>query len=208
MIRESDTTSSSSSPPYSDSRRLPKERKTLKWSGFATFCLIQLLLGGWSTILFLLTVVNKPEQNSSLVNCSILLALCGLVYLVISIYNSFLYGKRAGKFTMLDGKPLKRSTSKKIIRTVFISSLIGVCVAFLGSTLIAGEIFSKLLAPQSLRLVPRCENMAYITFPDIFISQSCINIIAAHCVGIVNSLWTLNQIEKSSVDNVPLTIND
>ena len=83
----------------SNSRQL-RVRKILEWSGFATFCLLQLILGCWSTVLLLLTVVNKTEKSSLLVNLSILLALCGLVYLTISIYNSFYYGKKAGEFSI------------------------------------------------------------------------------------------------------------
>lgn len=182
MSKQSDISSCSASPPNSYSQESVKARKTLEWSRFATFCLIQLILGGWSTILFLLAIVNKSEKNDLWVNLSILLALCGLVYLVISICNSFRYGTKAGKFFVLDGESLKKSTSKKILRTVFISSLIGICITFLGSTIMAAEIFSKILALQG-GIFSSCQNTVFITFIDISISQACINIMTAHCAG-------------------------
>ena len=208
MSKRSDIESYFNSSPYSNSQQSKKARKTLRWSGFAVFCLLQLILGSWSTVLLLLTVVNKKLERGLLVNLSILLALSGLVYLIISIYNSFYYGNRAGKFTIPDRVSLKKSTGKKIIKTIFLSSLIGICMAFLGSIIITGEILSKMLAPQPGILFPNYQNTAFVTLTDIFISQACISIMAAHCAGVINSLWTLNQIEKSSVDSVPLTIDD
>ncbi len=205
MNQDSEATPSSS-PSTSESRQLRKVRKTLRCSGFATLCLIQLILGGWSTVLFLLVVVNKPERNSLGVQFSIFCGLCGLICLIISIYNSFRYGKLAGKFTTPDRVPSK-SKSKKIINNVTLSSLVGVCIAFLGSTIIAGVIFSKILAIQPGITFPECQNIVFITSTDVFLSQACINIMAAHCAGVVNSLWTLSQIEKQSIDNQQSMIN-
>ena len=65
-----------------------------------------------------------------------------------------------------------------------------------------------MLAPEQGMMFLGCENIAFIPFTDVFISQACISIMAAHCAGAINSLWTLNQIEKSSIDRVPLKIND
>ena len=204
MTRKTDITPRYSSPSNSN-QKLTKVRKTLEWSRFAAFFSIQLVLGTWSTVLLLLAVVNKAERNSLWVQFSILLALGGLVYLVISIYNSFHYGKMAGKFTIPDRVSLTKSTSKKIIRTVILSSLVGMCITSLGSTMIAGVIFSKLFAFQPA--IPFYKDAVFVTSKDMFISQACISIIVAHCTGVVNSLWTLNQIEKQSINNRRSIIN-
>ena len=193
MAKESDT-SSYSSPPTCD-RHSRKVRKTLEWSGFATFCSIQLILGVWSVLLLLLTVFNTALKNSLGVQFSTLLAVGGLVYLIISICNSFYYGKKAGKFTIPDRVLLTRFTSKKILKTVILSSLIGICLTFLGSTIITGVIFSKLMASQPL-MMGCYEHALFIEAIDVILSQACISIMVAHCVGLVNSLWALNQIKK------------
>ena len=188
MTKESDTRD----------RQYRKVRTTLKWSGFATLCSIQLILGVWSTLLLLLAVVSEFSRNRLGVQFSILLAIGGLIYLIISIYNSFHYGKKAGKFTIPDRVLLTRSTSKKILKTVILSSSIGICLTFVESTIIAVVFFSKLLAPVPLMAGyyenhVLCEGMSVII---IIISQACIGMMAAHCVGLINSLWTLNQIKK------------
>lgn len=190
MPKESDTSSYSSSPTCD--RQSRKVLKTLEWSGFATFCSFQLILGVWSTLLLLLAVVNKAHKNSLGVQLSILLAVGGLVYLIISIYNSFYYGKKASKFTVPDRVLLTRSTGKKILKTVILSSLIGICLTFLGSTIIAGVILSKLMAFQPA--IPFYKNAVFVTTTDVAISPACISMMAAHCAGLVNSLWALNQI--------------
>ena len=179
-------------------RQYRKVRKTLEWSGFATFCSLQLILGVWSTLLLLLVVVNEAERNSLGVGIqfSILLALTGLICLIISIYNSFYYGKKAGKFTILDRVSLTRSTSKKILKTIILSSSIGICLTFLSSTIIGVVIFSKLFAYHPTLIIICYKNAVYVNVTDIYISQACINMMAAHCVGLVNSLWALNQIKK------------
>ncbi len=192
-MAESDTSSYSSSPTCD--RQYKKVRKTLEWSGFARFCSFQLILGVWSTLLLLLAVVNKAHKNSLGVQLSILLAIGGLVYLIISIYNSFYYGKKASKFTVPDRVLLTRSTGKKILKTVILSSLIGICLTFLGSTIIAGVIFSKRMALQPL-IMGCYEHAVFVTSKDMFISQACISMMAAHCAGLVNSLLAFNRIKK------------
>jgi len=196
-----------SSRSTSNSRQSTKVRKTLRWSGFAALCLIQLTLGGISTVVLLLAVVNKTERDGLGVQFSIFLALCGLICLILSIYNSFRYGKLAGKFTLPDSI-LSQSTSKKIIKTVILSSLIGVCLAFLGSIAIAIVMFHKVLFVfEPGILFPNDQNIEFVSFLDVSISQACIGIMAAHCAGVVNSLWTLSQIEKQSSKNQQSMIN-
>lgn len=197
MTKESDIKSSSSSPLKSKPPPLRKVKYTLKCSGFAALCLIQLVLGGFSTILFLLAVLNKISRNIQGVELSLFFAVCGLICLIIGIYNSFHYGKIAGKFTMADRVLPKKVTSKKIIKTVIVSSLLGICIAFLGVETMGGVVFLKMLVPEVVKIGYYDDKPhLFINFTDVLTILACTNIMAAHCAGVINSLWTLNQIEK------------
>lgn len=200
MSKESDLTpysdsSSSTSPPQSKSARLRKVANALRWAGLAGFW-IQVVLGVVSSVTLALAIVNENERGSPGVGFSLFCAVCGLICLIVGICISFRYGKMANKFATPGVTPPKKSTTIRIVQIAIITSLAGTLISILGAETIAGIVLSKTLSLDPTKIFNSRTNTEFVNSLDVFIIQACINIIAAHFVGIVSSLWIFNQIDK------------
>lgn len=191
----SDQVSSSASTPTSKSARLRKVAATLKWAGLVGFW-IQVFLGVVSAVTLALAIVNEKERSSSGVGFSLFCAVCGLICLVIGICIAFRYSKMAQKFSTPNVTPPKKSTTIKIVQIAIVTSLVGTLITVLGAETIAGIVLSKTLSLDPGKIFNSQNNTEFVNSLDVFIIQACINIIAGHFVGIVSSLWILNQIDK------------
>ena len=201
MSKESDITpysdrvSASSPAPASKSARMRKVGNTLKWTGLAGFW-VQVFLGVVSSVTLALAIVNENERSNSGVGFSLFCAVCGLICLVVGICISFRYGKMAIKFLTPNAVPPKKSTTIKIVQISIVTSLVGAAITILGAETIAGIVLSKTLSLDPGKIFNSQTNTEFVNSLDVFIIQACINIIAGHFVGIVSSLWILNQIDK------------
>ncbi|MBE9044732.1 DUF3611 family protein [Pleurocapsales cyanobacterium LEGE 10410] len=200
MSKESEITpfsdnTSSTSRPVARSSRLRKVANALKWAGLAGFW-IQVVLGVVSSVTLALAIVNENERGSPGVGFSLFCAVCGLICLIVGICISFRYGKMASKFATPGITPPKKSTTIKIVKIAIITSLAGTLISILGAETIAGIVLSKTLSLDPTKIFNSRTNTEFVNSLDVFIIQACINIIAAHFVGIVSSLWILSQIDK------------
>ncbi len=202
MSKESDITpyseninSTSSPKATSKSARMRKVGNTLKWTGLAGFW-VQIFLGVVSSVTLALAIVNENERSNSGVGFSLFCAVCGLICLVVGICISFRYGKMAIKFLTPNAVPPKKSTTIKIVQISIVTSLVGAAITILGAETIAGIVLSKTLSLDPGKIFNSQTNTEFVNSLDVFIIQACINIIAGHLVGIVSSLWILNQIDK------------
>ena len=175
---------------------MDKVRKILRLTGFSIF-LIQLLLSSISIFLFLLAVNNKFEKNH-FAELSLFCAVCGIICSIISVCSTFRYGKMASCHNKVNRVLSPKYTIVKTIKIAILSSLIGAVVIFLGLETISIALFSTILAPEPGILFISCEK-----FPNLFVKSyeiltmlACANLMAAHCVGLVGSLWGLNIIRK------------
>ena len=191
----SGNTNSSSSSPASTSARMRRAANTLKWSGLIGFW-IQVVLGVVSAVTLALAIVNENERSNSGVGFSLFCAVCGLICLVVGICISFRYGKMAIKFATPNVTPPKKSTTIKIVQVAIITSLAGALITILGAETIAGIVLSKTLSLDPGKIFNSQTNTEFVNSLDVFIIQACINIIAGHFIGIVSSLWILNQIDQ------------
>jgi len=201
MSKDSDITpfsgssSSASSSPGSKSARMRRVANTLKWSGLIGFW-IQVVLGVVSAVTLALAIVNENERSSPGVGFSLFCAVCGLICLVVGICISFRYGKMAAKFATPNITPPKKSTTIKIVQVAIVTSLAGALITILGAETIAGIVLSKTLSLDPGKIFNSQTNTEFVNSLDVFIIQACINIIAGHFIGIVSSLWILNQIDQ------------
>ena len=199
MPKESEITpfsgSSKSSPATpGKAERLRRVATALRWSGLAGFW-IQLFLGVVSSVTLALAIVTQSERSSPGVGFSLFCAVCGLICLIVGICITFRYGKLASKFAKPNVDLPKKSTTIKMVQIAIITSLSGTLITIVGGETITGLILSKTLALDPGKIFNN-QNSEFVNSLDVFIVQACFNIIAAHCVGLVSSLWIYNQIDK------------
>lgn len=201
MSKDSDITpfssssNSASSSPKSKSVRMRRVANSLKWAGLAGFW-IQVVLGVVSAVTLALAIVNENERSSPGVGFSLFCAVCGLICLVVGICISFRYSKMAIKFATPNMTPPKKSTTIRIVQVAILTSLAGALISILGAETIAGIVLSKTLSLDPGKIFNSQTNTEFVNSLDVFIIQACINIIAGHFIGIVGSLWILNQIDQ------------
>jgi hypothetical protein len=201
MPKESEITpfsgsSSSNSSPTTPGKaeRLRRVATALRWSGLAGFW-IQLFLGVVSSVTLALAIVTQSERSSPGVGFSLFCAVCGLICLIVGICITFRYGKMASKFARPNVDLPKKSTTIKMVQIAIITSISGTLITIVGGETITGLILSKTLALDPGKIFNN-QNSEFVNSLDVFIVQACFNIIAAHCVGLVSSLWIYNQIDK------------
>lgn len=190
----SGSSSSSSSATPGKAERLRRVATALRWSGLAGFW-IQLFLGVVSSVTLALAIVTQSERSSPGVGFSLFCAVCGLICLIVGICITFRYGKLASKFAKPNVDLPKKSTTIKMVQIAIITSLSGTLITIVGGETITGLILSKTLALDPGKIFNN-QNSEFVNSLDVFIVQACFNIIAAHCVGLVSSLWIYNQIDK------------
>jgi hypothetical protein len=198
MPKESEITpfsgSSSSSATPGKAKRLRRVATALRWSGLAGFW-IQLFLGVVSSVTLALAIVTQTERSSPGVGFSLFCAVCGLICLIVGICITFRYGKMANKFAKPNVDLPKKSTTVKMVQIAIITSISGTLITIVGGETITGLILSKTLALDPGKIFNN-QNSEFVNSLDVFIVQACFNIIAAHCVALVSSLWIYNQIDK------------
>lgn len=190
----SGSSNSSSSATPGKAERLRRVATALRWSGLAGFW-IQLFLGVVSSVTLALAIVTQSERSSPGVGFSLFCAVCGLICLIVGICITFRYGKLASKFAKPNADLPKKSTTIKMVQIAIITSLSGTLITIVGGETITGLILSKTLALDPGKIFNN-QNSEFVNSLDVFIVQACFNIIAAHCVGLVSSLWIYNQIDK------------
>jgi hypothetical protein len=199
MPKESEITpfsgsSSGSSATPGKAERLRRVATALRWSGLAGFW-IQLFLGVVSSVTLALAIVTQTERSSPGVGFSLFCAVCGLICLIVGICITFRYGKMASKFAKPNVDLPKKSTTVKMVQIAIITSISGTLITIIGGETITGLILSKTLALDPGKIFNN-QNSEFVNSLDVFIVQACFNIIAAHSVGLVTSLWIYNQIDK------------
>jgi hypothetical protein len=190
----SGSSSSSSSATPGKAERLRRVAQALRWSGLAGFW-IQLFLGVVSSVTLALAIVTQSERSSPGIGFSLFCAVCGLICLIVGICITFRYGKLASKFAKPNVDLPKKSTTIKMVQIAIITSISGTLITIIGGETITGLILSKTLALDPGKIFNN-QNSEFVNSLDVFIVQACFNIIAAHCVGLVSSLWIYNQIDK------------
>jgi Protein of unknown function (DUF3611) len=200
MPKESEITpfsgsnSGSSSTTPGKAERLRRVAQALRWAGLAGFW-IQLFLGVVSSVTLALAIVTQSERSSPGIGFSLFCAVCGLICLIVGICITFRYGKLSSKFAKPNVDLPKKSTTIKMVQIAIITSISGTLITIIGGETITGLILSKTLALDPGKIFNN-QNSEFVNSLDVFIVQACFNIIAAHCVGLVSSLWVYNQIDK------------
>ncbi|WP_373543348.1 DUF3611 family protein [Chamaesiphon sp.] len=174
-------------------KKIAAQLRRVGWAGFW----LQLILAVVSSLIFLFalpfasTGATNPGTGGSL-----LFAVGGLLVLYGSTYWSFRYVIISRKLRNPDLRPKKAETIK-IVRWGLLSSVLGMGSSVLGAESIAGTLLGKSLSSVTSFAVFSPDALSKIIQPlDIFIVLANTHTITAHFIGIVGSLWLLNQLNK------------
>lgn len=139
--------------------------------------------------------VQVPAPPNPSAGAGGLLALCAIALVGFSVYCSFRYVRLGRQLKQAPPKARpKRSEAIQLLRTGLLASLSGMLLALLGTFAIVGA-----LAVIAFRQSPGFVNTSFSQFVnslDILVVQASINLILAHFVGTVASLWLLNRMSR------------
>jgi Protein of unknown function (DUF3611) len=174
-------------------RKIATQLRRVGWAGFW----LQLTLAIVSSLIFLFalpfasTGVSNPGTGGSL-----LFAVGGLLILYVSTYWSFRYVLTSRRLKHPNLRPKKAETIQ-IVRWGLLSSVLGMGSSVLGAESIGGTLLGKSLSSIASFAFFSPEALSKIIQPlDIFIVLANTHTITAHFIGIVGSLWLLNQLNK------------
>jgi hypothetical protein len=172
-------------------RKIAAQLRRVGWAGFW----LQLVLAVVSTLIFLFAIpfastgASNPGTGGSL-----LFAVVGLLVLYGSTYWSFRYVTTGRKLKNPDLRPKKADTIK-MLRWGLMISATGMGASVMGAESIAGTLLGKSLSVAQPFAVYSPDVLSKIIQPlDIFIVLANTHTITAHFIGIVGTLWLLNQI--------------
>jgi len=126
----------------------------------------------------------------------IFLAVCGVLVTFISSFLAFRYTRIAKRLE--DPNPKlrpSRTNTIKVLKIGLVASLVGMTLTLLGAEITGGQLLLKALTqPTALAVYDPGKIIRPL---DVFVVQANINVIAAHFVGILTSLWLLYRISPS-----------
>ncbi|MBV9385404.1 MAG: DUF3611 family protein [Chroococcidiopsidaceae cyanobacterium CP_BM_ER_R8_30] len=117
----------------------------------------------------------------------------GVLVLCFSIYLAFRY-TRIAKGLLNPNPELhpKKADTTRLVRIAIITSLVGMLLALFGAGSTAGVLVAKSVSqPPGVAIT---DPNKIIRALDVFVEVANIDIIAAHLVGTVTSLWLVDQI--------------
>jgi Protein of unknown function (DUF3611) len=172
--------------------------ETFRVAGRVSFWL-QIALGAISGVALLFAMFSRSFSDEAGSNAgigfSIFLAIVGLLLICFRIYWAFRYKRLARRLEAPN--PAVRPRKEDIIQVLrigAIASLVGLLIAFLGSELSVIVVLAEALAQPQGVAVYNPENVIRSLY--ILVILSNVNLIGAHFVGSINSLWLLNWVDQ------------
>ncbi|MEL7035541.1 MAG: DUF3611 family protein [Cyanobacteria bacterium J06592_8] len=189
----------------SDSSSLPTSVRrvafSLRRAGWISFW-VQLVLGVVSSIILLfafaiLLASQNPNQSNNSQGGGLFLALTGLLVLGFSIYRAFYHTRLSQQLRgPAPGRPSRGDTMKQM-RISLISNMAGMLLTLMGAEAISGVLLAKAISQPQRGFFDASVNLQDFIQPlDIFIVLANTHTTVAHFVGIVCSIWLMEQIYK------------
>jgi len=158
----------------------------------------QVVLGAVSTTIFLFAVLsanlgqNTPDPGTG---GSLFFAICALLAVYFSVYQAWRYSK-IGRALANSNSALrpKRTDTIKTVRLGLLGSLVGLLLSIVAAQAITGALVAKSLNQGQGIAVFNPETFNRLIQPlDMFVVLANTHTITAHFVGIVVSLWLLEE---------------
>jgi len=169
--------------------------RTIGWLSFG----LQVAFGAVSGVALLFASSSSPANEKTSnpgTGFGIFLAVCGVLVLCVSAFLAFRLTRIANRLEAPNpNRHPNKANTIKILRIALITSLVGMSLTLLGAEATIGVLLAKALTlPQGVAVY----NAERIIRPlDVLVVQANINVIAAHFVGIVASLWLLGRLNQA-----------
>lgn len=155
--------------------------------GLAAVCVL--------TLLFAITGRNFSEESSHTLGIAIFWAIGSILALSFNIYLAFRFTRLGkGLLTLTPELAPKKADITRLLRLGVIVSLVGIFLSLVGSGVSISVLVAKILSqPTGVALaVPN----QIIQGLDVFTAMANVNGIAAHFVGVIASIWLLDQVHR------------
>lgn len=168
----------------------------MRWTGWSSFW-VQLtlaILAGIS-LLFVFSGRNFSRETTPGIGVSIFWAICSIAALVFGVYQAFRYTRIAKRLQHPNtAVHPKKSDTIQVVRWSIIVGIAGMLFGLLGAGSAVGTLLSKAIAqPQGVAIY---DPTRIIRALDIFAAVANVNILAAHFVGMVVSLWLFSWLHR------------
>ncbi|NJK39631.1 MAG: DUF3611 family protein [Oscillatoriales cyanobacterium RM1_1_9] len=191
--------SSQSESSLVSSARRSRFASVLKRTGWICFW-IQLVLVVVSTIILLFATLIVSQETVNASNAGIggglILAILGLLVLGFSTFRAF-YNTRLGRKLKVDASAYpSRADTLKQMRITLVANLVGMTLTLIASEMIGGILLGKILSQPTSFYNPAVNLRNLVQPLDLFIVLGNIHAAVAHFVGIVGSIWLIEQLYK------------
>jgi hypothetical protein len=181
-------------------RRISGAFRRFGWISFW----IQIVLGVIASLALLFAVASLSARSAGASNpgagAGLFFSGLGLLGVYISAFWAFRY-TRVGRL-LRSKDETRRPKPKDAIRVLKLGlfiSLGGMLLTLIGAEATVGALLAKALSqPQGAAVFGVPSNVSQYVQPlDIFVIQANTNILLAHFVGLVFTLWVMNSLDKS-----------
>lgn len=163
--------------------------------GWLGFC-IQVTIAIISTVILAFAIFSRQFGEGATnagTGFSIFLAVCGILALGFSTFLFFRYTRIAKQLKANTPSHPHKSDTIQVLRVGLIASLIGMLVTLVGSEVGTAVVLAKVLSqPQGIAVY---DPQRIIRALDILVIVANVNLVLAHFVGNISSLWLLKSID-------------
>ncbi|MGL5084096.1 MAG: DUF3611 family protein [Microcoleaceae cyanobacterium] len=177
--------------------RFASALRRVGWGCFWT----QLVLAVVSSFILLFAILVVGQQTA--VNTSnagigggLLVSVSGLLVLGFSIFRAFSHTRLSRKLKSEASSYPSRADTQKRMRTTLIANLAGMGLTLVALEMIGGILVGKILAQPTNFYNPAINLRNFVQPLDIFIVLANIHMTVAHFVGIVSTVWLIEQLYK------------
>ena len=175
---------------------------SFRWYGWTSFW-IQVFLGGFACVALLLGSLGqifRTENNGLGTGGGLFLSTCGIVALFLSAYWAFRYTRVARRLRGRDeSRRPKPKDAIRVLKFGLYISLSGTLLTLLAAQMAIGSIILRASnQPQTAGAfgVPRNVSQ-FVTEADFWMVQANTNILFAHFLALIFTLWILNTINRA-----------
>ncbi|MEM1278864.1 MAG: DUF3611 family protein [Cyanobacteria bacterium P01_H01_bin.152] len=180
-------------------RRIANAFRRFGWISFWA----QIVLGVIASLALLFAIASLSARSGGTnpgAGAGLLFTAIGQITVFVSAFWAFRYTRLGRKLRSRDDT--KRPKPKDAIRTLKIGlfiSLGGMLATLIGAEATVGALLAKALSqPQGAAVFGAPGTVSQYVQPlDIFVIQANTNILLAHFVGLVATLWTMNSLDNT-----------